>query len=242
MPIMTRRKALKALGVGLAGAAIVGVTMALWKEKAKENVKAILRQVMPAFRFPAGGTGVSVEKAMNSRCNSDHDGDPAKDHWGMFDRWKELTIAQAEEVIRLARVPRFTEGLLEARREDNILTFVSGKAKPGVPQSWSMVENGMLQQAVCLVCATLGVGMVFSNMGKDGRWVSEKEYAAIKMRLGAMEPSYEGAYWTSSPPAGKNPWQRGNLPSIWLPAALPKAGARPMASWMIGRIAGKERV
>jgi hypothetical protein len=54
--------------------------------------------------------------------------------------------------------------------------------------------------------------MVFSNLGKDGMWVSDSEYAAIDIRIGAMEPSYEGAYWTPLPPAGKNPWQKGNLP------------------------------
>jgi hypothetical protein len=101
---------------------------------------------------------------------------------------------------------------LDIRRKDNVITFVSAKTKPIVPQDWSMVENGMLQQAVCLVCAALGVGMVFSSFGKDGKWVSETEYEAIDIKLGAMEPSYEGAYWSSSAPADKNPWQRGNLP------------------------------
>jgi hypothetical protein len=75
-----------------------------------------------------------------------------------------------------------------------------------------MVENGMLQQAVCLVCSALGVGMVFSNLGKDGKWVSDTEYAAVDIRLGAMEPSYEGLYWTSLSPSEKKYWHRGNLP------------------------------
>jgi hypothetical protein len=208
---MNRRKACKVLGLSLAGAAGVGLTMAFWKKGAKEKVKSGLRQLKPTFRLPAEGTKVSVEKALNSRCTSDYDGDSSKFHWGKFDRWKKLTNAQMDEVISLARVPRFTKGILETRRENNVLTFINGKTEPGVPQNWAMVEIGMQQQAVCLVCAALGVGMVFSNLGKDGKWVSETEYAAIRMKLGAMEPSYEGAYWTSFPPAAKNPWQRGNL-------------------------------
>jgi hypothetical protein len=209
---VNRRKAITILGIGFAGATGVGLYLAIWKKKAKESVKSTLRHLKPAFQFPAGWEKVSVEKALNSRCNSDDDGDSSKFHWGRFDRWRNLANAQANEVISLARIPRFTNSLLDIRRKDNVISFVSAKAKPSVPQDWLMVENGMLQQAVCLVCAALGVGMVFSNMGKDGKWVSKTEYAAIDIKLGAMEPSYEGAYWTSFPPADKNPWQRGNLP------------------------------
>jgi hypothetical protein len=209
---MNRRNACKLLGLVLAGGAVLALTVVFWKDKAKETVRSALGQLRPSFRLPAEGTRVSVEKALNSRCTSDYDGDSSKFHWGKFDRWKQLTNAQMDEVISLARIPRFTKGLLETRRENNVLNFMSGKTEPGVPQSWAMVEIGMQQQAICLVCASLGVGMVFSNLGKDGKWVSETEYAAIKIKLGAMEPSYEGAYWISSPPADSNAWQRGNLP------------------------------
>ena len=209
---MNRRNAFKVLGVGLVGVAGVGLTLALWKDRAKESVKSAVQHLKPSFQFPPEGKRVSVEKVLNSRCTSDDDGISTKDHWGKFDRWKELTNGQMDEVIWLARVPRFTEGVLEARRETKMLTFVSTRTKPGVPQSWAMVENGMLQQAVCLVCAALGAGLVFSNLGKDGKWVSENEYAAINVKLGAMEPSYEGTYWSSSLPSEKYPWQKGNLP------------------------------
>jgi hypothetical protein len=209
---MNRRDAMKILFAGLAGATGVGVTLALWRDGVKEKVKSTITHLKPSFRLPMEGEKVSVEKALNSRCTSDNDGDTTKFHWGKFDRWRELTDAQADKVVSIARIPRFTEAAPIIKRNANILTFTSAKTKPGVPQSWAMVENGMLQQAVCLVCSSLGVGMVFSNLGKDGMWVSDSEYAAIDIRIGAMEPSYEGAYWTPLPPAGKNPWQKGNLP------------------------------
>lgn len=190
----------------------MALTLVFWKDKAKENAKSALRHLKPSFHLPVEGVKVSVEKALNSRCNSDNDGDSSKFHWGKFDRWKELANAQADELISLARIPRFTKGILETRLKNNVLTFMCRKSMVGVPRDWPMVEIGMQQQAVCLVCAALGVGMVFSDLGKNGKWVSETEYAAINIKLGAMEPSYEGAYWISSPPAGKNPWQRGNLP------------------------------
>ncbi len=212
MLIMNRRKAFKLLGLGLAAGVGLALTKVFWKDKAKEKVKYTLDRLKPSFRLPPEGKEVSVEQALNSRCTSDYDGDSGKFHWGKFDRWKKLTNAQAEDVMSLARIPRFTKGILKTKRENNVLTFIFGKSMVGVPNDWAMVEVGMQQQAVCLVCAALGVGMVFSNLGKDGKWISDTEYAAINMKLGAMEASYEGSYWTSFPPADKNPWQRGNLP------------------------------
>jgi len=225
---VNRRKAVKLFGLGLAGVAGLGLTIAFWKDKAKEKVKSTLGHLRPLFHLPAEGTQVSVEKSLNSRCTSDNDGDSNKFHWGKFDRWKELANAQADQVVSLARIPRFTEGLLDIQRKDNVLTFISAKTKPGVPQSWAMVEIGMLQQAVCLVCAALGVGMVFSNLGKDGKWVTDREYAAIDIKLGAMEPSYEGSYWSSSPPSEKNPWLIGSLPD---PA---RDGVEPLITTLAG--------
>jgi hypothetical protein len=210
---MNRRKAVTLISLGAAGALSFLTFKVFGRGEVRELGKTILHRLMPNFRLPAEGTSISVEKALNSRCTSDYDRDQGKFHWGKFDRWKALTNIQVDEVISLARLPRSTEGVLEVRRENNVLTFVCGKTKPGVPQSWAMVEIGMQQQAVCLVCASLGVGMVFSNLGKDGKWVSETEYAAIRMKLGAMMPSYNGKFWTSSSPTGTAGWLKGNLPN-----------------------------
>jgi hypothetical protein len=70
----------------------------------------------------------------------------------------------------------------------------------------------MQQQAVGLVCAALGVGMVFKGLGKEGATVSATDYATVKIELNPMKPSYDGSFWSSSAPTGRKSWLTGNLP------------------------------
>jgi hypothetical protein len=74
-----------------------------------------------------------------------------------------------------------------------------------------MVESGMLQQAVCLLCAASGIGMVFKSLGPDGSRLNSHKLAAICMNLDAMKPSYDGEYWSTYPPRGEQPWMKGNM-------------------------------
>ena len=162
--------------------------------------------------LPPKGETVSVEMALNSRCNSDYDENPKRFHWGMFDRMRKLSDAQIEKIIHLARIPRFTDRKVEIQSERNMLTSVIDNRPSGLLRDWMMVESGMQQQAVGLVCAALGVGMRFSNLGKDGTAISNTEHATTKIKVDAMRPTYDGLFWTSSPPAGRKPWSGGNLP------------------------------
>ena len=50
--------------------------------------------------LPDEGSTISVEKALNSRCSSDDDGNPRKFHWGMFDRTKKLSEEQDRQKHR----------------------------------------------------------------------------------------------------------------------------------------------
>lgn len=162
--------------------------------------------------LPSNGETISVEMALNSRCTSDYDEDPKNFHWGMFDRRKKLSREQVKRIIDLAKSPRFTSKRIEIKADGNMLTCAVDNNISGIQRDWVMVESGMQQQAIGLACAALGVGMVFRNLGKDGTALSESEYGTVKIRLDAMKPSYSDEFWTSSEPAGRKAWCKGNLP------------------------------
>ena len=165
------------------------------------------------IELPLKGETISVEMALNSRCTSDYDGNPKRFHWGMFDRTKKVSDAQIEKIIHLARIPRFTDRGIEIQSERNMLTFVIDNHASGLLREWMMVESGMQQQAIGLVCAALGVGMVFRSLGDYGLAISDTNYANTRVKLDAMKPTYNGSFWSSSPPTGWKSWLKGNLPN-----------------------------
>lgn len=163
-------------------------------------------------KLPPEGETISVEMALNSRCNSDYDGNPRKFHWGVFDLTKKLSDNQIKKIVDLAKIPRFTDRRVEIQSNRNMLTFMVEREASGIRRDWVMVESGMQQQAVGLICAALGVGIWFRSLGKDGAPISDTELGTIKIKLDAMKPTYDGSFWSSLPPAGRKPWVRGNLP------------------------------
>jgi hypothetical protein len=82
----------------------------------------------------------------------------------------------------------------------------------------------MQQQAVGLVCAALGVGLLFINSGKDGRRLSETDHENVRIKLDAMKPSYNDSYWTSLAPNGNKSWRNNNLPDPL------RTGTKPLLS------------
>lgn len=158
------------------------------------------------------GEHVSVELALNSRCTSDHDGDPHIFHWGMFDKESSLSSKQIRDIAVLADSIRLTDNPTGIVAHDHMLTFTIDATASGTRKDQLMVESGMQQQAVCLACAVYGIGMVFRNMGIDGKKIDEKKHATIKIKLNAMKPSYNGSYWDSKAPGGLKSWKKGNLP------------------------------
>jgi len=163
-------------------------------------------------QLPEGGSMVSVELALNSRCTSDYDDDSNLSHWGLFDNKHKLSKNQLSKIGSLLNIPRFTKSRLEVRRDNNFFMFVVNNQQKETEKGWSMVESGMQQQALCLVCATLGVGTVFRGMGKNGKLLSNNTNGIIRIKLDAMKPSYNGVYWTESSPSGRRRWLPGNLP------------------------------
>ena len=75
-----------------------------------------------------------------------------------------------------------------------------------------MIESGMQQQAVGLVCAALGVGLVFQNLGLNGRPIKGNNFGTVRNILNPMKKSYNGSYWSTSAPIARKSWQTGNLP------------------------------
>jgi hypothetical protein len=181
------------------------------RAKIKKFVESILDSVKPVIELPPQGTSISLETALNSRCTSDSDGDPEKDHWGMFNRTKKLSYGQINKVLTSVKIPRFTNNLVEIEVKGNILAFKIHKHNADVINKYIMVESGMQQQAVGLVCAALGIGTRFDDLGRNGTPLSETEIGITKIKLGAMKPSYNGSWWTNLPPIGRSPWQKGNL-------------------------------
>jgi hypothetical protein len=108
---------------------------------------------------PSGGAEVSVEMALNSRCSSDYDGNPRKFHWGMFEETKTLSVEQIGKIIELATIPRFTHVEIRIISDGNSLFFLIDDLPTGKEKDWVMVECGMQQQAVGLICSAFGVGM-----------------------------------------------------------------------------------
>lgn len=178
----------------------------------RPSVKPLPESLREEARLPSEGATVSVEMALNSRCSSDYDGNPRKFHWGMFDRTRKLSEKQAREIVALATIPRFTDGRIAIRSDGNMLTFLIDNHATDIEREWLMIESGMQQQSVGLVCSALGVGMVMRNLGKDGLATSDEEHANVRIQLGAMKPTYDGSYWSRMAPTGRSPWVRGNLP------------------------------
>jgi hypothetical protein len=162
--------------------------------------------------LPREGRSISVEKALNSRCSSDWDNDPAIGHWGMFDPDKKLSRGQINEIIGLAKIPRFTKYACEIHYEKNLLSFSVDARAEGTEREILMIESGMQQQAMSLVCAALGAGSLIKNRGIDGQQMPDNTICTVSMVLDPMKPSYEGSLWSVNHPQKESPWMKGNLP------------------------------
>lgn len=164
------------------------------------------------FEFPQGWDGVSVEKAMNSRCSSDYDENQEREHWGVFDRKKTLSDEQVREIVKYAQIPRFTDRRVEINVHKNVLSFVIDNTASGLIREWMMVESGMFIQTVGLLCSAMGAGMRFNSQGIDGISISANDHLNIKLILDAMAPSYNGSYWIDVSPLDRRKLDQSNLP------------------------------
>jgi len=176
--------------------------------------------------LPEGGSGISLETALNSRCTSDRDGDPRIFHWGMFDPSNRLRPEDIQHIAQSARIPHTTSKAAYVVASGNELTFRVEGASEGIRRDRLMIESGLQQQAVCLACAALGAGMVFHGMGVEGTPAADGDVDIVRMKIDAMQPPYGDSFWTTDAPG--EPWAKGNLPN---PA---RQGHRPLLNVLSG--------
>lgn len=75
------------------------------------------------MEFPTEGAAVSVEKALNSRCFSDFDGDPGINHWGVADAAHAFSESQIRQITSLIQCPRFSATTSAFKVDKNRLVF-----------------------------------------------------------------------------------------------------------------------
>jgi hypothetical protein len=130
----------------------------------------------------------------------------------MFDPSKSLSEAKVRELARLAQPPRLSGERVWTEVKDNEVTFLIDERSSGPVRDGMMVESGMQQQALGLICACFGAGMVFRNLGVDGSRVSDNDFATIKIIVDAMSPSYDGKCWVGGADDLRISMEGGSLP------------------------------
>ena len=162
-----------------------------------------------SFEFPPGHENVSVEMVLNSRCNSDSTDNQKYLHWGIFDKSKELSDTQINQIIETSKIDTLFDKDIDIIKDKNILTISAGTTSN---DSLAMIEAGMQQQAVCLACAALGTGMKFQNLGVSGKTLQDGKFGTTKLVVAPMKESYNGSFWSKDVPTGWKGWKKGNLP------------------------------
>ncbi len=109
----------------------------------------------------------------------------------------------------IPRLTRYKTGIAAA---GNTLTFTTESPAGGLARDHMMIESGMQQQAVSLLCAACGIGMNFRSCGNDGTLEKENVLLATRIVIGPMLPSYDGVFWSDAQPGKVRPWRSGNLP------------------------------
>ncbi|HUV05517.1 MAG TPA: hypothetical protein VMX94_10470 [Armatimonadota bacterium] len=142
----------------------------------------------------------TVETALNSRCSSDHDGNPRAGHWGMCDADTPVPLEYLHALDRAVQVPRFTHHRLSVNFDERPIIFSISNAAAGIERQWLHVESGMQHQAVHLVSAALGMGTCIYNLGVDGKYVNEELWATARMGIEMMLPSFDGSLWSAKAP------------------------------------------
>jgi hypothetical protein len=149
---------------------------------------------------PAFHSEVSVEKALNSRCSSDNDGDPKTFHWGMYDLDTPIPPEYIGAIEQGLQIPRFTTKELNVDLNKRPIVLSMYNDVKSIEQDWLGIESGMQQQAAHLVCAALGMGTCIRNLGTEGSAQRSGLLGTAKMELNMMRPSFGDSMWSVEPP------------------------------------------
>lgn len=151
---------------------------------------------------------VSVEKVLNSRCSCDFDGDPEKDHWGVFIKDKYPSQRIIGRVLRCCRVSQFSDGKLLLWFKDEYLFLGFEKTNDPIKTHLLHIESGMQQEAVYLACTALGLGTCIRNLGINGTEYENKIATARHLIL-EKAGSYETGKFSTAPPGPEKPFKKG---------------------------------
>lgn len=150
-------------------------------------------------RFAMNGKA-SVEQVLNSRCSCDFDGDPKRNHWGVFVKDKRPSRRVIEHVLQCCkRTPKFSRGKLSFWFGDNCLFLGFEKTNDPFEARLFHIESGMQHEAVYLACTTLGVGTCIRNLGINGTTYGNKIATARHLILENADSYNEGKFTTETP-------------------------------------------
>ena len=151
---------------------------------------------------------ISVEKVLNSRCSSDFNGDPKKNHWGVFIKDKHPSRRIIERLLRCCRVPQFSDGKLLLWFEDEYLFLGFEKSNDPYTTRLLHIESGMQQEAAYLACTALGLGNCIHNLGINGTEYRDNTATTRHLILEKAD-SYETGKFSTAPPGPEKPFKKG---------------------------------
>lgn len=151
---------------------------------------------------------VSVEKVLNSRCSSDFDGNPKKNHWGAFIKNKYPSPEILKRLLQYCRIPRYSDEKLLLWSEDEYLFLGFQKNTDPFKTRLHHIESGMQQEAVYLACTALGLGTRIRNLGINGTEYGDK-IATARHQILEKTDSYETRNFSSASPGPEKPFKNG---------------------------------
>ena len=151
---------------------------------------------------------ISIEKVLNSRCSSDFDGNPKKNHWGTFIKDKYPSPKITEQILRCCNVPQYSKGKLLLWFRDKYLFLGFEKSNDPFETRMLHIESGMQQEAVYLACTALGLGTCIHNLGINGTQHGDKIATARHLILEKAD-SYSTQRFSSAPPGPEKPFKKG---------------------------------
>ena len=151
---------------------------------------------------------ISIEKVLNSRCSCDFDGNPKKDHWGIFIKDKHPSQRIIQRVLQCCKVPQFSDGKLLPWFEEEYLFLGFEKTNDLFKTRLLQIESGMQQEAVYLACTALGLGTCIHNLGINGTEYADKIATARHLILEKAD-SYEAGKFSTAPTGPEKPFKKG---------------------------------
>ena len=152
---------------------------------------------------------ISVEKVLNSRCSSDFDGNPKKNHWGTFIKDKRPSPEILKHLLQYCKIPQYSDEKLLIWSEGKYLFLGFEKNNNPFKTRLLHIESGMQQEALYLACTALELGTYIHNLGINGTQYRDK-MATVRHLILEKADSYETGKFSTAPPGPQKPFKKGN--------------------------------